>query len=75
MPSSLQASSTAISASRVHSEYSLCSAVIGWTACALRSVEAETSEMPMVLTLPSFTRSDSAPMLSSTGTRLSQRCR
>ena len=39
---SAQVCSTAISALRVHREYSDCTAAIGWTACALRRVAADT---------------------------------
>ena len=67
--------STAISGLRVQSEYSVCSAAMGCTACARRSVPADTSDRPMLRILPSRTRSASAPTLSSMGTRLSQRCR
>ncbi len=59
----------------VQSEYSLCTAAIGWTAWALRIVAADTSLRPMVRTFPAVTRSASAPTLSSMGMRLSHRCR
>ena len=75
MPSSRQVSRTATSALRVHSEYSVCTAVIGWTRAPCAIVVADTSLRPIVLTLPSVTRSASAPTLSSIGQRLSQRCR
>src|SRR6059058_4331807 len=48
MPSSRQASSTAISGLRVQSEYSVWTAVTGCTAWALRMVPALTSDRPMV---------------------------
>ena len=70
-----QASITAISGLRVHNEYSLCTAAIGCTACARRSVSADTSDRPMARIFPSRTNSLSAPTLSSMGTALSQRCR
>lgn len=73
--SSRQAFSTAISALRVHSEYSVCNAATGCTTWALRSVSADTSDRPTDLTLPCLTIFASAPMLSSTGTALSHRCR
>jgi len=75
MPSSRQVSRTATSALRVHNEYSVCTAASGCTACARRMVAAETSLMPIARTLPASTSRDRAPMLSSTGSRLSQRCR
>ena len=40
------------SGSRHHSEYSLCSAVTGWTACARRMTCTPASERPKCLTLP-----------------------
>ena len=46
-PSSRHAGSTCDSGSRVHNEYSDCTAVIGWTACARRSVFAEISDSPI----------------------------
>ncbi|MCY1377290.1 hypothetical protein D9M69_648540 [compost metagenome] len=75
MPNSRQVSSTAISGLRVHREYSVCTAVMGCTACARRKVGADTSERPMAWILPARTRSLKAPTLSSMGTCLSQRCR
>ena len=75
MPSSRQVSSTATSALRVQSEYSVCTAASGCTACARRIVAADTSLMPIARTLPASTSRAIAPMLSSTGTLLSQRCR
>ena len=53
-PVSRQASSTAISGLRVQSEYSVCIAAMGCSACALRSVAAETSDRPRLSTLPSL---------------------
>ena len=72
---SRQACSTAISGLRVHSEYSVCTALMGCTAWARRKVAAETSLKPRARTLPSSTRRDIAPTESSMGTALSQRCR
>src|SRR5699024_8594800 len=43
MPSSAQVGSTSGSGSRVHSEYSLCTAVTGWVAWARRIVPATSS--------------------------------
>ncbi len=74
-PSSAQASSTATSGLRVHSEYSDCTAAIGWTAFARRRVSAETSDRPMARTIPAATRSARPPTASSIGVSLSQRCR
>ena len=76
-PISRQASSTAISGLRVHSEYSVCTAAIGCTAWARRSVAADTSDRPSARTLPSSTRRDIAPTESSIGTWFfrSTRCR
>ena len=78
-PMSWQACSTAISGLRVHSEYSVCTAAIGCTACAFFSVEAETSLRPRARTLPACTRRAISPTLSSMGTAsapsLCQRCR
>ena len=74
-PISRQVSSTAISGLRVHSEYSVCTAAIGCTACARRKVAADTSDRPSARTLPARTRSAIAPTDSSIGTVLSQRCR
>ena len=75
VPSSWQASSNPSSGLRLQSEYSFCTALTGCTALARRSVAAETSESPIARTCPEATMSAIAPMLSSIGTRLSQRCR
>ena len=40
--------------SKVKGEYSTCMAEMGWTACALRRVEAEISESPRYLTFPTL---------------------
>ena len=53
IPSSSSVGSTSVSGSLHQSEYSLCTAVTGWTACARRMVFAPASERPKCLTLPS----------------------
>ena len=52
MPSSARAGRTSASGRRHHSEYSLCTAVTGWTAWARRIVPAAASDRPKCLTLP-----------------------
>ena len=52
IPSSSSVGSTSASGSLHHSEYSLCSAVTGWTACARRIVCTPASDRPKCLTLP-----------------------
>ena len=52
MPSSSSVGRISCSGSRHHSEYSLCSAATGCTACARRIVFAPASERPKCLTLP-----------------------
>ena len=52
MPSSSSVGSISCSGSRHHSEYSLCSAVTGWTACARRIVCTPASDRPKCFTLP-----------------------
>ena len=74
MPSSRSSGSTSSSGSRVHSEYSDCSAVIGCTAWARRIVSAPASDRPMWRILPSATSSASAPTVSSMGVFGSTRC-
>ena len=75
IPSSRTVSSTSLSSgSRDHSEYSLCSAVTGCTACARRIVSGDASDRPMCRTLPASTSSAIAPTVSSIGTVLSTRC-
>lgn len=59
---------------RVHSEYSLWSAVTGWTACARRMVSVPASDSPKWATLPAATRSATVPATSSMGTPGSTRC-
>jgi hypothetical protein len=75
IPSSRHAVITVASGSRVQSEYSDWSAVIGWTACARRSVATDTSESPRKRTLPAATNSLIAPTDSSIGTSRSTRWR
>ena len=58
----------------LQTEYSLWSAVIGWTACARRIVAAAASESPRCRTLPARTSSAMAPTVSSIGVRTSTRC-
>jgi len=53
---------------RLISEYSICSAAIGWTACARRMVSAPISDSPMWRTYPALTISAMAPTVSSIGT-------
>ena len=74
MPSSSHAASTSSSGRRHHSEYSLCTAVTGWTACARRIVAAAASDMPKCLTLPASMSSLTAPATSSMGTSGLTRC-
>src|SRR2546429_9932277 len=50
MPSSSNVGNTSASGFLHHSEYSLCSAVTGWTACARRIVCTPASESPRCLT-------------------------
>ena len=59
---------------RSHSEYSLWSAEIGWTACARRMVSTPASLRPRKRTFPSRTRSAIVPITSSIGTAGSTRC-
>ena len=74
MPSSASVGSTSASGSRVHSEYSLWTAVTGCTACARRMVPAEASDSPKCRTLPSAISSPTVPATSSMGTSGSTRC-
>ena len=67
MPSSSHAASTSSSGRRHHSEYSLCTAVTGCTACARRIVPAAASDMPKCFTLPASMSSLTAPATSSIG--------
>src|SRR5271163_709992 len=52
IPSSSRAGITSASGRLHHSEYSLCTAVTGRTACARRIVWAAASDIPKCLTLP-----------------------
>src|ERR1035437_2297375 len=61
MPSSRSVGSTSSSMSRANSEYSLCTAVRGWTPWARRMVAAAASERPMKRTMPAGTSSPIAP--------------
>ncbi len=74
MPSSAVSGSSSSSGSRDHSEYSVCSAWIGWTACARRIVSGAASDRPRKRTLPCRTSSAIAPTVSSIGTFGSTRC-
>src|SRR5207249_5804841 len=74
-PSSWSVGSTSSSGCLHQSEYSLWTAVTGWTACARRIVFAAASERPKCLTLPSWIRSFTAPATSSMGTFGSTLCR
>ena len=47
MPSSRTVGRISASMPRLISEYSICRAAIGWTACARRMVCAPTSDRPM----------------------------
>jgi hypothetical protein len=62
------------SGSRQNSEYSLCNAVTGCTACARRIVRAPASDRPKCRTFPASTSSLTAPATSSIGTCGSTRC-
>ena len=73
-PSSRAVGTISRSSSRVNSDHSLCSAAIGCTSHASRSVAALTSESPRWRTLPAFTSSAIAPTLSAIGTSGSRRC-
>ena len=74
IPSSSSVGRIASSGSRHQSEYSLCSAVTGWTAWARRMVCTPASESPKCLTLPASISSFTAPATSSIGTFGSTRC-
>src|SRR5258708_39438118 len=74
IPSSSKVGSSSASGPRQNREYSLCTAVIGWTACARRIVCTPASDKPKCLTLPSAIRFLTAPATSSIGTSGSTRC-
>src|SRR6266540_4510095 len=61
IPNSRSSGSSSASGSRVHREYSVCSAVTGCTAWARRIVEGPASDSPMWRTLPSATSVARAP--------------
>ena len=67
MPSSRTVGRISSSGSRLHSEYSVCSAAIGCTACARRIVAGAASDKPRKRTLPARTSSAIAPTVSSIG--------
>src|SRR5438309_1617515 len=60
--------------SRLQSDHSLWSALIGWTACARRIVSPAASDRPRWRTLPAATSSAMAPTVSSMGTLGSAPC-
>jgi len=75
IPSSSSVGRSSSSGRRLyHSEYSLWTAVTGWTSCARRIVCTPASERPKCLTLPSLIRSRTALATSSIGTCGSTRC-
>ena len=67
MPSWRSSGSSSASGSRVHKEYSVCSAATGCTAWARRIVSGPASDNPMLRTLPSATSSARVPTVSSMG--------
>ena len=73
MPSSRTVGRISVSMPRLISEYSICRAAMGWTACARRIVCAPISDRPMWRTYPAWTISAMAPTVSSIGTRGSSR--
>ena len=74
MPSSSSTARISCSGRRHQSEYSLCTAATGCTACARRMVSAPGSDSPKCLTLPSSISSFTVPATSSIGTSGSTRC-
>lgn len=74
MPSSSRVGMISSSGRRYQSEYSLCRAVTGWTACARLIVPAAASDMPKCRTLPPSISSFTVPATSSIGTFGSTRC-
>src|SRR6266705_1912911 len=72
--SSSRVGSSSSSGRRHHSEYSLCTAVTGCTACARRMVRTPASDMPKCFTLPCAIKSLTVPATSSIGTVGSTRC-
>ncbi|MOA34747.1 hypothetical protein D3C78_1561450 [compost metagenome] len=74
IPNSSHIGKTSFSTSRHIKWYSLCMAVTGCTACALRIVSAPTSQRPKCFTFPSAMRSFTVPATSSIGILGSKRC-
>src|SRR4030095_443260 len=74
IPSSSNVGNSSFSGCLHHKEYSLCNAVRGCTACALRIVFTPASDRPKCFTFPSLIRSFTAPATSSIGTARSTRC-
>jgi hypothetical protein len=74
IPNSRSKGSSSASGSRVHREYSVCSAATGCTAWARRIVVEPASDSPMWRTLPSATSLARAPTVSSMGVFGSTRC-
>ena len=74
MPSSRRVGRISASTWRSQREYSVWSAVMGWTLWARRMVAGEASERPKYLILPALTRSAMAPTVSSMGVLGSTRC-
>ncbi len=74
MPSSRTVGSTSSAASRSKIEYSVCSALTGWTAWARRIVSGPASLRPNHFTLPASISSLTVPATSSIGTSGSTRC-
>jgi hypothetical protein len=62
------------SGSRLHKEYSVCTAAIECTLLARRRLSIEGSDSPRCFTLPACTNLDIAPIVSSIGTFGSTRC-
>jgi len=74
IPSSSRVGRISASGSRHYSEYSLCRAVTGCTACARRIVWEPASDRPKWRTFPAPIRSLTAPATSSIATSGSTRC-
>src|SRR5579864_5439057 len=74
MPNSSKIGRSSASGPRQNKEYSLWTAVMGWTACARRIVCTPASDRPKCLTLPWTINSFRAPATSSMGTSGSTRC-
>src|SRR5919199_1116388 len=67
MPSSRVVGRASSSGSRVKSEYSVCRALMGCTACARRIVSGAASESPRYRTFPASTSSFIAPIVAELG--------